>query len=107
VTLAYPAMTIVGVRDVVSGTVSDYGYEISPATAAGEAFAGVGGDIIEGDLGESTLKQAWMAAGYWYGLPSRQVWITFDYVKDTAAGQERPLEEPDRIWSEGLMRDTR
>lgn len=106
-TATYPLMSIVGVRDLVSGSVSDYGYEISPVTAAGEAVAGVGGDIISGDIGESTLKQAWMASGYWWGLPSRQLWITFDYAKDTATGTEQPLEEPERIWTEGLVRDTR
>ena len=67
----------------------------------------VHGDVLAADIGEGTLKQAWMASGYWFGLPSRQVWITFDYIKDSATGEEDPLGDPGSIWSEGLMRDKR
>lgn len=107
VVLTYPLMGVIGVRDVAQAMVSDYGYEITPVGAAGTALADVGGDVLAADIGEGTLKQAWMASGYWFGLPSRQVWITFDYIKDSATGEEDPLGDPGSIWSEGLMRDKR
>lgn len=106
-TLAYPFMGMIGVRDLVQGVASGYGYELSPVGAAGEAFVGVGGDVISGDLSDGTMKQAVLATGYWFGLPARQAWITFDYVKDVGLGEEDPIAEPGAIVSEGLIRDRR
>jgi hypothetical protein len=106
-TLAYPLMTVPGVRDVMSGIISPYGYELSPAGAIGEAVTGVGQDIVTGDLGDGTVKHAFMSAGYLIGFPARQLYITGDYAIDIVEGQENPVRDPGSIYSEGLLRDTR
>lgn len=106
-TAAYPLMTVIGVRDFVNAATSGYGYEVTPAAEGIDRAASVLGAAGEGDFDDGTLKDAMLASGYWFGLPSRQAWITFDYVRDAIEGRERPIEDPASMWSEGLMQDSR
>ena len=77
---AYPFQTMVGMRDVVNGLVTDYGYSMTPV---GDAIAqiGRGGKEVTEVLGDddfesSDAKAMTMAAGYIFGLPTRQLWLT-------------------------------
>ena len=85
--LAYPFQSIVGVRDVVNGIASAYGYQMSPAAAAPESIVKFGRSVIkalEDDDPGAMVKPAIKATGYIFSLPIGQPLITcgnlWDYV---------------------------
>ena len=85
--LAYPFQSIMGVRDVVNGIASAYGYQMSPAAAAPESIVAFGRSVIkalEDDEPAAMVKPALKATGYLFCLPIGQPLITcgnmWDYV---------------------------
>ena len=85
--LAYPFQSIMGVRDVVNGIASAYGYQMSPASAAPESIVAFGRSIIkalEHDEPAAMVKPALKATGYLFSLPIGQPLITcgnmWDYI---------------------------
>lgn len=93
--ILYPAGTMVGMRDVVSGVLTPYGYDASPAYDAFEQSARAARIPLklldeDQDVTRGDVKAAFMATGYWAALPSRQAWITGEYLYDIATGEEEP-----------------
>lgn len=103
--LSYPFAAVPLIRDVGNPalqylmTGKTYGYQGSPAGRAGveavnlvarsskAARAVATGNRVTGAEFEALMKSALMAAGYWYGLPSRQAWITYEGARDLATGK--------------------
>ena len=85
--LTYPFQSIVGVRDIVNGIASAYGYQMSPASAAPESIVAFGRSVIkalEDEEPGAMVKPAIKATGYLFSLPVGQPLITcgnlWDYV---------------------------
>lgn len=85
--LTYPFQSIVGVRDIVNGIASAYGYQMSPAAAAPESIVAFGRSVIkalEDEEPGAMVKPAIKATGYLFSLPVGQPLITcgnlWDYV---------------------------
>lgn len=93
--ILYPAGTVVGVRDVANAALTPFGYGASPAfdafamtaRAATIPFTAVNPDE---EVTRADVKSAVLAAGYWGKLPSRQMWITGEYLYDLATGVDEP-----------------
>jgi len=54
-----------------------------------EMFMGpyrVASDLIDGEADEKTLKEGILSTGYWFGLPSRQIWRTSEHLIHTMDG---------------------
>lgn len=96
-TAMYPLSTVVLLRDMVAVLGTQFDFQITPISSAFDALVkaaeGVAKDVgeaaSEGDYipSKATMKNAFMAAGYWFGLPARQVWNTAEYVYDWLAGE--------------------
>lgn len=97
----YPTAAIVGVRDIVQAMGPDaYSYELTPAATAfktlvgtGNTVLGVAGALAQGepvDVDRSDYREAVMALGYWGHLPSRQMWITGEYLYRWMTGEDVP-----------------
>jgi hypothetical protein len=70
----YPALGLIGVRDAVQAFTSGYTYTPTPAIQAAQTVFGVVDTTIKGELPD--LDDVTMSAGYWFGLPSRQLIIS-------------------------------
>ncbi len=93
--ILYPMGAVVGLRDVGSAVLTPYGYGASPAFDAFEMTARTAAIPIKAldddqELGRSDVKAAVLTAGYWGKLPSRQAWITGEYMYDVATGEDSP-----------------
>jgi hypothetical protein len=89
--LAYPLMSVVGIRDVTNAVVRGYGYEITPIAQGIEAMVkGSEGlaNVVMGEAEEKDFKNMTMATGYMFGLPSRQLWTLIDNTKALVEGDE-------------------
>lgn len=109
------------VRDMARGAVrtATTGERFTMSTvpafgALGSTASGVGGSINDlaedGEISRQSARDLTMAAGYWFGLPSRQIWTTGSYASDVASGEEDlpwNSPEPTDAWSEALLRDSR
>ena len=102
------------VRDVVNYKLKpQFGFKMSPVVSGTDDVARTAGslwDILaQNDNAEWTeveTKRAVRAMGAMFGIPSSQLLITGDYIADVINGEEDPLEEPGRIFTEGLLRNT-
>jgi hypothetical protein len=113
--VTYPLMTMIGVRDIANGVITPYDYTMTPVNEALERTVGaarrLGGGLeddgeLDADETRAIMKDATLALGYWFGLPSRQIWITGEGVTDVATGED-DLSDPASTASEILLRDTR
>jgi len=114
--LSYPMAAVPFARDIANPilqqviTGKTYGYQGSPAGRAGvEAYnlgtrtakaardVATGRSVAAKDF-ENLMKSALMAAGYWYQLPSRQIWITYEGARDLATGKTK---DPRRLFLAG------
>jgi hypothetical protein len=86
-TAAYPFMSYVIVRDVVGAMTSGYNYRMSPVADALGFFADTGKHIGEGDFDEGFAKSGLGALGIIGRVPTRQAWITGDYLSDYFGGE--------------------
>lgn len=96
--VAYPFQTMVGMRDLVNGIVSDYGYSMTPVGNALEMITRGSGELAEvftdDEFTKSDAKAMTMAAGYIFGLPARQIWITGEGLYDVLIeGEDMNLSE--------------
>jgi len=100
------------VRDMVQvGLEPRFGYKLSPVASGAEDVAVTFNEILQSATGqdewtEADVKRAVRALGAATGIPSSQINITGDYIMDVISGEEDPVEEPGRIVSEGLLRNT-
>jgi len=82
----YPFMTVVGLRDIMNAMGSDYGYSITPVADAFGSIVDTSKEISAGNFGKSLARDAALAVGYWGHLPTRQAWLTGEYLYDWASG---------------------
>lgn len=99
-----PFMTVPVVRDMASAFGSFFEYQLSPAQSGPAKIIEALEDAAQGRTFESedTVKTAFIASGYAFGLPTPQAWITIDYVADYIEGEEQGFD-----LSEAALRDTR
>lgn len=99
-----PFSSIPLVRDVANTVGTFYGYSLTPFESGVQAALNVAGDVASGDIltNEGAQKNAAFAVGFVFGLPTAQVYITADYLRDYAEGEEEGLD-----LTEALLRDTR
>jgi len=101
--LMYPFQSVVLMRDVVNG-MDKYGYQPSAAFDAFESMSRTGQlgvKLLTGDKNEITradVKGLAMTAGYAFGLPSRQIWLTSEYFYDWMTGEEQPNNPAEAAW---------
>lgn len=93
--ILYPLGTVVGLRDVGSAVLTPFGYDASPAFDAFSMTARTAKIPLkalddEQEVGRADVKAAVLTAGYWGKLPSRQAWITGEYLYDVATGEDSP-----------------
>jgi len=99
-----PFQTVPVIRDFANAFGSYYEYQLSPAQSGPAQIIKALEDAAEGRTFESeqTMKRAFIALGYAYGLPTPQAWVTIDYVADKLEGEEEGFDV-----MEALVRDTR
>lgn len=99
--LLYPFQTIPIVRDVANAAFTDYGYQFTPVEDAFKSFveaakgtANFTGKAFKGELRtkdvEAEAMRMFRTAGYIFGLPTGQVSITGEYLKDLMEGDVTP-----------------
>jgi len=99
-------------RDVVNYNLKpEYGYNLSPVASGMEDVAQTSTALMDmitagEEFTEADTKRAVRALGGVFGIPSSQLVITGDYIWDVMQGEEDPVEEPERIFTEGLLRNT-
>ncbi|MFN3856533.1 MAG: hypothetical protein ACK4RV_02205 [Caulobacter sp.] len=82
---------LVGVRDLVSGLVSDYGYSFSPVAQVGERAVDFGKQVQQGEVDRALVKSGWDTLGVALHLPGRQIWITSEAAVRAVNGEEVPV----------------
>lgn len=86
--MAYPFMSVVGVRDVAQAIAGDFGYGMSPVPQAVEqsiqGFTAID-DLFDEDeeFTKWDLKNMSMWGGYMFHLPVSQLWISGEELYDT------------------------
>jgi len=101
--LLYPTQSIVLLRDITNG-MTKYGYDPSAAFDAAEAVSKAGRAVatrITGDKKEfkrTDLKNVVQAVGYFAHLPTKQVWLSAEYLYDWMTGDEQPSSFHEGIW---------
>lgn len=88
---AYPFQSVVLVRDVVNAMTSNYGFDLSPAADAFDTTQRAGRKLAQVAFGDAEWDRALsrdvvMTVGYWGHLPSRQLWLTGEYLYDWKEG---------------------
>lgn len=101
--LYYPFQTMILLRDIVSG-LQRSGYEPSPAyesinslTKSAKVLRGL---VIgeKEDITKSDVKNIANTVGYFAQLPTRQTWITLEYIYDWMTGEEEPENPIEGVW---------
>lgn len=101
--ITYPFQGVILMRDVVNG-MGEYGFNPSAAFAPMEYLARTGKtgvNIITGEKDEierKDIKSVFMTTGYLTGLPSRQVWLSSEYLYDWMNGDENPDSPVEGVW---------
>lgn len=71
-------------------------------------ITGAGIDLANGDgIDRQAARHLVIASGYWFGIPSRQMWTTGSYLADMANGNEDPSRDPVDAAQEAFLRDSR
>lgn len=99
-----PFSSVPVLRDIANTIGTFYGYSLTPFESGVQAVLDVAGDVASGDIlsNEGAQKNAAFALGFVFGLPTAQFYITADYLRDYAEGEEEGLD-----LTEALLRDTR
>ncbi|MGE0290234.1 MAG: hypothetical protein AB7P16_28465 [Bradyrhizobium sp.] len=79
-TATYPLLSMILVRDIASAVSSGYGYQLSPVADAFEFGVRASQKASEGEFDEAFAKSLVHLAGIKWALPTRQAWITGDYL---------------------------
>ena len=101
--VTYPFQGIVLMRDVVNG-MDQYGYSPSAAFDAFESLARTGKtgvNLLTGekdDIERRDIKSVFMTTGYLTGLPTRQIWLSSEYLHDWMTGEESPETPVEGVW---------
>jgi hypothetical protein len=104
---AYPFMSLVGVRDVANYMVTDYGYSPTPIVQGLEEITRAADKQIEAVIdistGEAELidtisddkfaKSLMFGLGYVFGLPGRQMYISWSNTQALLEGEELSWDE--------------
>ena len=83
----YPLMSYVIVRDVASAMSSGFDYRMSPVADAFKALIDTTNSASEGEFDERFFKTGVSTLGVALHLPTRQAWITGDYLSDYFSGE--------------------
>ena len=87
---AYPFLSVILLRDIVSAMESGYGYRLSPVAGVFDSMVnaarGLGKAAGEDEVTRSTIKNAWLATSTWRKLPGRQIALTTEYLYDWMNG---------------------
>jgi hypothetical protein len=103
----YPFSTVVLLRDVANAIERSFtsgrkDFDLSPITSAGESIVGLGqfikNAVTDDDVTRTNVKDAVMTAGYFAQLPTRQVWLTAEYLYDWMTGEESPDSFPEGVY---------
>jgi hypothetical protein len=96
-------------RDIANAALRpQFGYDMSPSAGGLERIITGARRLPEAAQGEEkAIKAGIYGAGYLFGLPAAQMWITGEFVYDVATGQEDISENPADSLREALLRDTR
>lgn len=99
-----PFSSVPILRDVANTVGTFYGYSLTPFESGVQATLDTVDDVVSGDIlsNEGAQKNAAFAVGFVFGLPTAQMYITADYIRDYAEGEEEGLD-----LTEALLRDTR
>lgn len=96
----YPAQSVILGRDLVSGVLGDYGYQMSPIVGTGATLAkgfNIAAEQLFGDDEEFTAydaKTLFLWGGYMMHLPARQIWISGEESYNTIVeGEDFSLHE--------------
>lgn len=84
----YPAMSIVGLRDVVNAISTPFDYQITPIASMINTLAKGGKAYAEGNFSEYATKNLIIGSGAILHLPTRQAYITLDHLFDVAEGRK-------------------
>lgn len=92
--LIYLALGVPILRDIVGGTLGEYGYQLSPVAQVGDTIARTikkAGAVAEGSAEiDELIKPVLKTTGYLLGLPTGQAQITGEYIYDLATGEADP-----------------
>jgi hypothetical protein len=92
--LVYPLQSVVLLRDIVQAASSNFDYEVTPAAEAMSGIAQLGKTIAGGpDVSRFELRSAVNTAGYWAGLPTKQMFITGEAMYRWMTGDDVPIED--------------
>jgi len=103
----YPFNTVVLVRDLANSLESylESGrkeFSGSPVFDVGQSIVGLASLVTKPATGEdvsrSDIKNAAMAAGYVFQLPTRQTWQTVEYLYDWMTGDQSPSNPAEGVW---------
>lgn len=99
-----PFSSIPVMRDALNSLGSFYDYTLTPFEGGLQSTIDMVEDVASGDIlsNEGAQKNAAFALGFVFGLPTAQMYITADYLRDYAEGEEEGLD-----LTEALLRDTR
>lgn len=99
-----PFSSVPILRDAANAIGSFYDYSLTPFEGGFQSVIDMTEDVASGEIlgNESAQKNAAFAVGFIFGLPTAQFYITADYLRDYAEGEEEGLD-----LTEALLRDTR
>ncbi len=99
-----PFSSVPILRDIANTYGSFYDYSLTPFESGLQSAIDTVEDIASGEIltNEGAQKNAAFAVGFVFGLPTAQMYITADYIRDYAEGEEEGLD-----LTEALLRDTR
>lgn len=80
--LLYPAASWVLIRDIANAVGTDFGYSFTPVADAFRFTAETTKAAAEGDFDRATIKSGLNALGVWLKLPTRQAWLSGEYLHD-------------------------
>ena len=103
----YPLLTLPFVRDVANPVFTGYDYQLSPVERAGKLVVETARDIRKEKRSlEEVGKDMLDLSGYIFGLPTSQLAITGEYMKDWIEGDVEP-ESLDEVLYDFLYRRPR
>lgn len=88
----YLSLGVPLVRDIVSGSLGEFGFQLSPIAQVGETVASTvkkSGKVLAGDAeAEELIKPLLKSTGFLLGLPTGQLIITGEYLRDLSTGED-------------------
>jgi len=98
----FPFSSVVLLRDVASYVARPYfGAQVTPLEGALRSLGDTVGALKDGDIDRKDLHAAFDLAGFTWGLPTKQMWATGEFMYDWMDGRVEP-ENPAEA-AQGLM----